>query len=142
MSIAAQFLEQSLITIYFFYGLAFFAMGLALFVESGRSSEFPFAEAMAPLAAFGIIHGFHEWLEMFQLLNMSGVTAVPDWLLSDLLRLFLLVVSFALLVVFGVRLIYANHNPGEDGRPQAFVAALALLVVSVLFRLNFILFYP
>lgn len=132
MSIAAQFLEQSLITIYFFYGLAFFAMGLALFVESGRSSEFPFAEAMAPLAAFGIIHGFHEWLEMFQLLNMSGVTAVPDWLLSDLLRLFLLVVSFALLVVFGVRLIYANHNPGSDGRLQATAAALALILVWAL----------
>ncbi|MFN2105841.1 MAG: histidine kinase [Candidatus Promineifilaceae bacterium] len=129
MNIAAQIFEQHLITIYFFYGLAFFSMGLALLVETGRSSEFPFAEAMAPLAAFGIIHGFHEWLEMFQLLEISGAAAVPDWLLSDGLRLFILVVSFALLVVFGVRLVYANHRPEVDGRLEAAAAALILIVV-------------
>ncbi len=129
MNIAAQILDQHLITIYFFYGLAFFAMGLALLVETGRSSEFPFAEAMAPLAAFGIIHGFHEWLEMFQLLELSGVAAVPDWLLSDGLRLFILVFSFALLIVFGVRLVYANHRPQADGRLEAAAAALILIVV-------------
>ena len=129
MSIAAQFFEQNLITIYFFYGLAFFAMGLALIVESGRSSEFPFAMAMAPLAAFGIIHGFHEWLEMFQLLNMTGATSIPGWLLNDTVRLLMMAVSFSLLVVFGVRLVYANHNLGADGRRQAIFAALALVSV-------------
>ena len=125
----ALILEQNLITIYFFYGLAFFAMGLALIVESGRSSEFPFAMAMAPLAAFGIIHGFHEWLEMFQLLNQAGVTTVPDWLLNDSIRLTMLVVSFMLLAIFGVRLVYVNHNPGSDGRLPAYAVAAALLIV-------------
>jgi len=129
MSIAAQFFENNLITIYFFYGLAFFAMGLALVIESGRSSDFPFALAMAPLAAFGIIHGFHEWLEMFQLLNLTGATTIPDWLLNDVFRLFLLVISFSLLVIFGVHLIFANHNQGEDGHWQAIAAAAALLAV-------------
>jgi len=129
MSIAAQFFENNLITIYFFYGLAFFAMGLALVIESGRSSDFPFALAMAPLAAFGIIHGFHEWLEMFQLLNLTGVTTIPDWLLNDVFRLFLLVISFSLLVIFGVHLIFANHNQGEDGHWQSIAAAAALLAV-------------
>jgi signal transduction histidine kinase len=129
MSIAAQFFENNLITIYFFYGLAFFAMGLALVIESGRSSDFPFAMAMAPLAAFGIIHGFHEWLEMFQLLNLTGATSIPVWLLSDFFRLFLLVISFSLLVIFGVHLIFANHNQGEDGQWQSIAAAVALLIV-------------
>jgi signal transduction histidine kinase len=125
----AQFIENNLIAIYFLYGLAFFAMGLALMMESGRSSEFPFAAAMAPLAAFGMIHGFHEWIEMFQLLNIAGVTAVPDWLLSDALRITLLVISFLLLTIFGVRLVYANHNPGKDGWPQAIAVALTLFFV-------------
>ncbi|MFN2138312.1 MAG: GAF domain-containing sensor histidine kinase [Candidatus Promineifilaceae bacterium] len=122
-------LDQNLVTIFFFYGLAFFAMGLALLVESGRSSEFPFAAAMAPLAAFGIIHGTHEWLEMFQLLDAQGVVALPSWLLNDTLRLPLLAVSFSLLTVFGVRLIYANHNPQADGRLQPLLAAVALLLL-------------
>ena len=126
---ATQFIDLNLITIYFFYGLAFFAMGLALVVESGRSSDFPFAAAMAPLAAFGIIHGFHEWLEMFQLLNLTGATSIPGWLLNDIFRLFLLAISFSLLVIFGVRLIFANHNPGMDGYWQSIAAAAALLAV-------------
>ena len=129
MSMAAQSFDSNLITIYFFYGLAFFSMGLALFVESGRSSDFPFAAAMAPLAAFGIIHGFHEWLEMFQLLNLAGAVSIPDWLLNDGFRLFLLAISFSLLVIFGVRLIFAIHNPGADGRWQSIAAAVALLAV-------------
>jgi signal transduction histidine kinase len=135
MSMVAQLFDNNLITIYFFYGLAFFSMGLALLIESGRSSDFPFAAAMAPLAAFGIIHGFHEWLEMFQLLNLAGTTSIPDWLLNDGIRLFLLAISFSLLLIFGVRLIFANHNPGTDGRWQSFAAAAVLLgvwLVSVL----------
>ncbi len=129
MTIAAQFIEQNLITVYFFYGLAFFAMGLALVVESGRSSEFPFATAMAPLAAFGLIHGFHEWLEMFQILDKTGATTVPDWLLTDTIRLPLLAISFMLLAIFGVRLVYANHNPRANSRLPAYAAAVALLAV-------------
>jgi signal transduction histidine kinase len=129
MSMSAQFFNQNLITIYFFYGLAFFAMGLALVIESGRSSDFPFAVAMAPLAAFGLIHGFHEWLEMFQLLNMTGATSIPSWILNDVFRLFLLVISFSLLVIFGVHLIFANHNQGMNGQWQSVAAAAALLIV-------------
>ena len=39
MNIAVQFFEQNLITIYFFYGLAFFAMGLALIVAIFRTKQ-------------------------------------------------------------------------------------------------------
>ena len=53
--------------VYFFYGLAFVGLGLVVLLESGRASEFRFARALVPLAWFGILHGAHEWFEMFQL---------------------------------------------------------------------------
>ena len=51
--------------IYFIYGLAFFVLGLAIALEIGRGEPTRFRRAMWPLAFFGLIHGSHEWLEMF-----------------------------------------------------------------------------
>ncbi len=135
MDFLTPLLQQNLVVIYFFYGLAFFTMGVAIAIESGRSSDFPFALAMAPLAAFAILHGLHEWLEMFQLLNSTGVTSVPAWTLNDNLRIAHLAFSFAFLIIFGVQLIYANHRPQENGRLVAYTAAaimLAIWLISVL----------
>ncbi len=39
-------------------------MGLAVLIEKGHSSELDFAQALLPLALFGLIHGSHEWFEM------------------------------------------------------------------------------
>jgi signal transduction histidine kinase len=129
MSALTTFFEHNIIVVYFFYGLAFFCMGLIVWIESGRASSFRLAQAMGPLAGFGIIHGLHEWFEMFQLIADANATNIPAWLLLDELRIGHLVVSFALLVVFGVRLIYALRR--ETGNEQLFAygAAGALVVV-------------
>src|SRR3972149_5077959 len=66
MHTLADFFSQNIILIYFLYGLSFFSMGLAVLLESGRSSEMRFAIALRPLAVFGLMHGIHEWGEMFQ----------------------------------------------------------------------------
>lgn len=42
--------------IYFFYGLAFFSMGLLVMVEGGRSLDARLRRALRPLAAFGLVH--------------------------------------------------------------------------------------
>jgi signal transduction histidine kinase len=91
--------------IYFVYGLAFFAMGLAVLLELGRTSELRFAHSMPWLAAFGLIHGSHEWMEMF---NAMG--HLPQALFVDRIRLVLLVVSFACLAGFGFSLSRPEHT--------------------------------
>jgi len=96
---------QNFITVYFFYGLSFFAMGLAVYLELGHSSELDFAHALQPLAGFGLIHGSHEWFEMF-LLIYQDIDAV--WV--SYLRIFLLASSFFMLVSFGARLIVGPAN--------------------------------
>ncbi|MFP3854858.1 MAG: hypothetical protein ACLFWD_11260, partial [Anaerolineales bacterium] len=51
--------------IYFIYGLAFYSMGLAILLEISRGPSSHLRTSLRPLAAFGLLHGLHEWLEMF-----------------------------------------------------------------------------
>ncbi len=123
----AEFFQRNIVVVFFLYGLAFFCMGLVVWLESRRSSGFPIARAMVLLAGFGIIHGLHEWFEMFQQLAASGATRIPSWLLLNEIRIPHLVLSFLLLILFGVRLIYSHHRTDGFEKPIALLAAGLLL---------------
>jgi hypothetical protein len=113
MDWATTFFMRNIVYVYFFYGLAFFAMGLVVFLESGRATEFRFARALGPLAWFGFVHGSHEWFEMFQIVaaHESGHTA---GVLEEVIRVVMLALSFLLLLSFGTRLL-----PDAERRPRA-----------------------
>lgn len=113
MNTLDTFFTANMIYVFFFYGLAFFAMGLAVLMESGRAAGFRLSRALVPLALFGLIHGGHEWYEMFQLMAVAQGQLQPG-LTEDLLRAALLAISFLLLLDFGLRLL-----PGADTRPRA-----------------------
>jgi signal transduction histidine kinase len=85
-----------IVPVYFLYGLAFFSMGLLVALEGGRSSDIRLRKALRPLAAFGILHAVHEWIEMFALMehidNNSLLWAV---------KLSILAFSFISLAAFG-----------------------------------------
>lgn len=133
MNPISAFFVRNIIVVFFFYGLAFFAMGLALALASRRTSEFKFAQAIRPLAAFGIVHGVHEWIEMFQkIATLTGgyTPTVPQ----EMVRLAILVVSFVMLLAFGVMLL----GPETAGRRRVFLPiwgmvglwALSVVVVT------------
>jgi hypothetical protein len=63
--------ELNFIVIFFFYGLAFFSMGLLVMLEGGRASDPGLRKALRPLAAFGLLHGAHEWVEMYEIIAVS-----------------------------------------------------------------------
>ena len=99
-----EFFGRNCILVYFFYGLSFYSMGLAVLLEVSHSSELDFAKALRPLGWFGILHGSHEWLEMFLLIQLqAGLVPGEFWI--GPLRLILLSGSFLLLIDFGARLI-------------------------------------
>ncbi len=90
--------------IYLLYGLAFFALGLAVALEIGRTEPTRFSRAMRPLAVFGLVHGIHEWVEMFTIIGMDAYGFRPSiWL--EGMRLVLLAVSFVSLIAFGVQML-------------------------------------
>jgi len=132
----ADFFQRNIILVYFFYGLAFFSMGLAIWLASSRfrTSEFRLARPLLFLAGFGVIHGLQEWHDMFARIEAGGATNIPWWLLLPEVHLIHLVVSFLLLVLFGIQLLYANRRTGDSGARLSFLGAgafLALWAVSV-----------
>jgi len=88
--------------VFFIYGLAFFSMGIALLLESGRSPLLAEATVLLPLAIFGFVHGAHEWMEMF--LDKSEWLVFRDSLWLSWLRIGILSISFICLIVFAVRM--------------------------------------
>jgi signal transduction histidine kinase len=90
---------QSIIIIYFFYGLAFFSMGLLVAMEGGRSSEERVRKALRPLAGFGLVHAAHEWLEMLAYIN--GLTGHQGSAVLFVFQLSTLAFSFLSLAAFG-----------------------------------------
>jgi len=76
--------------IYFFYGLAFFLLGVICFtMGEGKSSRAPWPL----LGLFGILHGSNEWLEMA--LFIYGKTRP-----LAIINLFILIISYLCLLEF------------------------------------------
>ena len=129
----AEFFTRNIIIVYFFYGLSFFIMGLAVLLEFGHSSKLDFARALRPLIFFGLIHGSHEWFEMFLIMRDRIHGPIDDpWVLP--IRLFALAVSFLFLIAFGARLITG------PGKPKLYLGMLATIAAIWVIGLLGILF--
>ncbi|MFT5730895.1 MAG: two-component system NtrC family sensor kinase [Desulforhopalus sp.] len=83
--------------LYLLYGLAFFTLGVAILSRDIRLSELGIAKILWLLAGFGIIHGFHEWLELLEQLYPDVIS--PTF---TEFRLFIVSSSFLLLLYFGI----------------------------------------
>ncbi len=94
--------SNSIVIIYFFYGLAFFSMGLLVMMEGGRSTDARLRMALRPLAGFGLVHATHEWMEMLEL--AGGVTTQSNLGLY-VLKFSLMAFSFLSLAAFGAYLL-------------------------------------
>jgi hypothetical protein len=97
-----------IIPIYFFYGLAFFSMGLLVMLEGGRSSDSRLRRALRPLGVFGLVRSLTEWLEMFNVITQKEGYATPDWLAG--IRLAMLAFSFVSLAAFGSYLLVVSKK--------------------------------
>ncbi|MBM3151544.1 MAG: sensor histidine kinase [Chloroflexi bacterium] len=90
---------HSIIVVYFLYGLAFFSMGLLVAVEGGRAPDLRLRKALRPLAGFGLVHGLHEWLEMFN--QMEILIGHNETVVFEGVLLAILAISFISLAAFG-----------------------------------------
>ncbi len=96
-----------LIVVYFFYGLAFFSMGLLVAMEGGRSTDARLRMALRPLAGFGLVHAVHEWLEMFKIMGHLGG---QFYAIYPMIALSLLAFSFLSLAAFGAYLVLGSES--------------------------------
>ncbi|MFO7624053.1 MAG: sensor histidine kinase [Anaerolineales bacterium] len=92
--------QLNFLLIYLIYGLAFFTMGLALMLESGRSPLLVERRTLWLLALFGLLHGAHEWIEIIlSLVVWLGAPFPPTF---EWVRVVWLIVSFVPLLLFGM----------------------------------------
>jgi signal transduction histidine kinase len=99
--------EPQLILIYFIYGLAFFCLGIAVLLEGDRSLDERLRLALRPLAAFGILHGINEWLDMLQSIENFHPNPTGSSVLF-FSKITLLAFSFLSLSGFGFSLLAPN----------------------------------
>jgi signal transduction histidine kinase len=123
------------VLIFFFYGLAFFSMGLVITQEVNRCSDARLRRALWFLSAFGLIHGFHEWIEMFHMMHMfTGVSTLT----FEIIRIGMLGLSFLLLATFGSLLL----SQGEMSRRLVLLIPLSLMALWSFGTLTFLSIYP
>jgi signal transduction histidine kinase len=122
--------DLNFILIFFFYGLAFFSMGLLVMLEGGRASDPHLRKALRPLAAFGLLHAVHEWLEMFEIIAASYSVQPPLWING--FRLTILSFSFISLAAFGSYLMART----ETSQQFILVIPVALEAIWVFGLLN------
>lgn len=132
----AAFWDEAIIIIFFGYGLAFYSMGLALLVESGRASELGFARSMRLLAGFGLLHGIHEWIDMLErAVALYNHNPLPGWLLW--FRLALLATSFLALLAFGEHLLVRERHKRAPFWRLTGAAALWYTLSCIIVRITY-----
>ncbi len=100
MEALQQFFTLNRPLLLFAYGQTFFTMGLAIFVQSRRHSRLRLARDLRWLAAFGVLHGMHEWGDVFIPIQANYLPKpYIDLLLT--LHVLLLALSFVCLLAFG-----------------------------------------
>jgi len=92
---------EVLLIVYFLYGLSFFSMGLILILESTRTSSLELIRLLRPLSIFGLLHGIHEWFEIFLIQARRIQVNLPAWM--SWIQLVVLTTSFVALAVYGFR---------------------------------------
>ncbi len=120
----------------FICGLAFFSMGLLVMLEGNRASDLRLRKALRPLAAFGIVHGIHAWVEMLGGMEEKLGYAQPS--IPEYLRLALLAISFLSLISFGVYLLAYS----ETSKRAIPLVPIGLLIVWIFGLTSFRDNYP
>ncbi len=125
-------------TLYLLYGLAFFTLGVAILSRDVRFSELGIARIIWLLALFGIIHGFHEWLELLE--HLAPAIRTPVF---SLFRLIVVGISFLFLLYFGLFLniitFYGDQSlkttPGII-KTLIGISALSLIAATIYFDIG------
>jgi len=119
--------------VFFFYGLSFFALGLAIFFATDTTSKYKLTPCLWLLAMFGVLHGANEWLDMI-LLDVAGhnlSATMVVWIKHA--GLFLTISSFLFLLAFGIQaLIVIKRSPIKWLNKSIVIFCVLLLFATIL----------
>ncbi len=98
-----------MIVVFFIYGLSFFLLGVVVLLRAQRDSGFWVERHLWLLAAFGLLHGLNEWLDMFMLIGAQEWSESVQTSVS-ICRFFVGQVSYVFLLQFGVAIVLHGRN--------------------------------
>ncbi|MCA9914456.1 MAG: hypothetical protein KC496_13975, partial [Anaerolineae bacterium] len=130
MEAIREFFVVNRTIVLFVYGLTFFVMGLAVFLQSRRHSRLRLARDLQWLAAFGITHGIYEWGAMFIPIQAAYMPRAAIDALQTV-QMILLAASFVCLLLFGAATLEDRH-PGLKR---------VVIVLSVIWGVGFMVAY-
>jgi len=100
MNLWREFFVLNRTIILFVYGQVFFLLGLAIIWQSRRHSRLDLARSLGWLGAFGLLHGLHEWGDIFIPIQAGYLSQA--WIeILLLVQVILLAFSFTCLFQFG-----------------------------------------
>lgn len=118
--------------LYLLYGLVFFAMGVAVFARDLRASNQAIARPLWLFALFAFTHAFHEWSELFLLLQEHYEEAAFP-LRIKALKLWPVLLSYCFLLLFGISLlarVYPKRRHLLFSIPPLLFGLLAIAVLA------------
>lgn len=119
-----NFFQNNLDIVFFIYGFAFVAMGIAILVQPRKESGFRLADILWLLALFGGIHGLNEFLDMWAIIKGRHP-------LLDMIRWFVLVISYIFLFEFG-RKLFCLTKPGSPPYQKRIAQLLSWWITPVI----------
>lgn len=119
-----------MITVYFFYGLSFFSLGLAASLQLRHDGDLPLRRQLPWLAAFGFAYAAIAWLDMFEAIGINPEIAP----IINIIKMILQPVGGLLLLIFGWGVLtkmtplpaWAHLLPGLLLVPIAFIITYAV----------------
>ena len=99
-----DFFSANMAVVLFAYGLSFFAMGLAIALQSRRHSELRMARHLPLLGTFGVLHALASWGLVFIPIQRTYTPAAIIIVLEALYSV-LTALTFAFLLAFGTQLL-------------------------------------
>ncbi|MEW6401279.1 MAG: ATP-binding protein [Chloroflexota bacterium] len=125
----ADFFALNREIILFVYGLVFFILGFAIILQTRQSSRLDLARNLRWLAAFGLLHGFYEWGDLFIPIQADYLSETTIQVLYYLHKV-LLAASFVCLFEFGLSVLPSNHQRRGIHWQSIFLFVLWILIVS------------
>lgn len=113
-----------MITIYFWYGLAFVVMGFTIFTLPERKDFLKLSDDLWLVGLFGLAHGVNEWIDLFifrgrpfnvDVLKIAGGLLLP--------------ISFVFLIIFAARAI-SKEKPGLNWIRYLWIFCLSAWLIS------------
>ena len=124
--------REPLFYVYFLYGLSFFVMAGLVISGVTRASSLTLVSPFSMLAAFGFTHGTTEMIDWVRFIREMLGLPENTWLLYT--SQFVLILSFVLLLQFGVNLL--TYKNSQNKYPRAIPSILLFVFLDSMYFLG------